>query len=81
MAPGQRRRCRAPSSECAGLRADVPLRVHGVAAQWAAGPPRSNHLEGALRERAGRADRDAHPQRLGRLDREFYLQARTKRGS
>jgi len=56
-----------PLSECAELRADVPRQVHGVAAQRAAGPPRANHLEGALRERAGCADRDAHQQRLGRL--------------
>ena len=46
----------------------MPLRVHGLAAQRAAGPPRADHLEGALRERAGRADRNAHEQRLGRLD-------------
>ncbi len=58
----------AASSIPAATFADVPLRIHGVAAQWAAGPPRADHLEGALCERAGHADRDLHQQRLGRLD-------------
>lgn len=46
----------------------MPLGIHRVAAQRATGPPRADHLERALCERAGRADRNAHQQGFGRLD-------------